>query len=224
MGWNMKANSGGGNFEACPAGNHPAVLIALIDLGTQSEVFQGTPREARKVYLCWEIPDEKIESGRSHVIGREYTMSFHEKAGFRHLVEAWRGKPFADGEEFDPSKLLGQSCLLNVIQEESGSGKTFAQVKGVSAMPKGMPKPAATLKTVCFNIDDDGPAKFPKDEWLPFSYGKSLVSKASMSPEWIAAGGQRTQPAASQQKASPPAGYGSSRRETVPEEEEPAPF
>ncbi len=184
MGWNQKAQSGGGNFDLCPAGNHPAVLIGLIDLGTQTEKFQGQEeRSVRKVFLTWEIPGEKTESGRSHVIGREYTLSFHEKAALRQLIESWRGKSFAEGEEFDISKLLDQACMLTVLNEDSNK-RTFAKIKNVAAMPKGMAKPKATLPTISFNLEDNHPSEFPEVDWLPWSFGSQLVDIAKQSPEW----------------------------------------
>ena len=183
MGWKQKASSGGGNFEACPAGNHAAVLIAIIDLGTQEDSYQGVERTSRKVFLCWEIPGEQTAAGRSHVIGREYTLSFNEKAGLRKLIEAWRGKSFTEGEEFDLSALLGKPCMLTVVTEDK-NGKTYAKINGVSSMPKGMPVPTATLGKISFSLEEDDRAKFPDADWLPWSYGSKLIDIAKKSPEW----------------------------------------
>ncbi len=197
MGWTQKANSGGGNFEACPAGTHPAVLVGIIDLGTQDENFNGVAKKAHKAFLMWEIPGEKDASGQSHIIGREYTVSFHEKAGLRQMVEAWRGKPFTEGEEFDLSKLMGQACLLTVITEEK-NGKTFSKLKGVGGLIKGMAKPVATIAPISFNLEENHPSAFPTFEWLPWSYGSKLIDIAANSPEWKekANGQQTAKPAA----------------------------
>lgn len=219
MAMSMKANNGGGDFDPCPAGNHPAVLIGLIDVGTQDESFQGVAKEARKIYLCWEIPGEKTSSGRSHVIGREYTCSFHEKAGLRKLIESWRGKPFADGESFDLTKLIGAACLLNVIHDGNGE-KQYAKVSGVSAMPKGMAKPTATIKPITFDLDDNAPDEFPTADWLPWSYGEQLVVKVSRSPEWKAKGG--TPANAAPKKQTQPAQKPAAKAPV--EDEEPVPF
>lgn len=186
MGWKATASSGGGgNFEACPAGNHPAVCIAIIDLGTQHENYQGAPKDSRKVFLCWEIPTEQKSDGTNHIMGREYTYSFNEKAGLRKLVEAWRNKKFGEGEEFDLSKLLGAACMLNVMNDEKGD-KVYARIDGASALPKGMSKPVATIKPISFNLDDDDLSDFPDDAWLPWSYGRKLSTIVQLSPEWQA--------------------------------------
>lgn len=179
----MKAKSGGGNFEACPAGNHPAVLVAIIDLGTQKETFNGEVKEARKGYFCWYIPENVTDDNKEYYVGREYTLSFHEKAGLRKLVESWRNKPFAENEEFDLKKLLGQACLLNVVNE-SKKDKTYSKIAGVSSLPKGMQKPSATVEAVFFDFDEDSKDNFPEEEWLPWSYGSKLIDIAKRSPEW----------------------------------------
>ena len=121
MSWKQVASSSGeGNFEVCSPGSHPAVCIGIIDLGTHTESFPGSPaKQTHKIFICWEIPGEKKSDGTSHVMGREYTCSFHEMAGLRKMVESWRSKKFAEGEDFDLSKLLGQACLLTVLNDDS---------------------------------------------------------------------------------------------------------
>ena len=55
MSFKMKSSSGeGGQFEIPPAGNHPAVLVGIIDLGTRPSTFQGKTTDRREVYLVWE--------------------------------------------------------------------------------------------------------------------------------------------------------------------------
>src|SRR5579859_3411511 len=113
--WDQKVPDAGGDFEIPPAGNHPAVLIAMIDLGTHTEDFQGKQTEAHKVFLVWELTEEKCAGyNRNHVIGRDYTLSLHEKAGLRKMLEGWRGRKYNTGEEINVSKVLGQPCFLNV--------------------------------------------------------------------------------------------------------------
>lgn len=178
----MKAASSGADFEACPAGNHAAVLLGIVDLGTQKESFQGQLKEVEKLFLVWEVM-EKDAQGKHFVIGREYTRSLHEKAGLRKLIESWRGKKLDEGESFDPGKLIGKPCLLTVLNEEK-SGKTFHSVGGVSAMPKGMAVPKATYPTFSFDIAENDIDDFPMHSWMPWSYGRTIHTIAQLSPEW----------------------------------------
>ena len=62
------AASSGGDYENAPVGNHPAVLVAMIDIGTHEEDYQGAKKQTRKIYLAWELVDEKKADGKNHVI------------------------------------------------------------------------------------------------------------------------------------------------------------
>ena len=183
MGFKLTASSGGGDFEVVPAGNHPAVLVSIIDLGTHEETFNGKKKKQHKVHLTWELPDEKKANGESHVIGREYTQSLNEKAAMRAMIEAWFDKPLKDNEVFDITVLLGRACMVSVLNEEK-NGKTYSKIKSIGSIPKQMPKPKATIKPIKFDIEEDDLASFPTEEWLPWSYGSKLIDLAKLSPEW----------------------------------------
>jgi hypothetical protein len=185
--WKQKATSGGGDFEACQAGNHPAVLVGLIDIGTHSDTFPGQPpRDVRKVFLVWEIPGEKKADGTSHFVGRTYNSLFSAKAGLRVMIEKWRNKEFGDDEEFDLDKLLGKSCLLSLVEKESANGNKYAKIDGVAALPKGSPAVKPTVKPVAWQIGD-GP--IPAESWIPYVHGVPLNTTVEASPEWKESGG-----------------------------------
>jgi hypothetical protein len=171
-------------FDLAPAGSHAACLIAIIDLGTHRETFQGQdPRDNRKVFLAWEI-DNDGENGRT-VIGREYNVSFTSKSALRIMVEKWRGKQFGEDEEFDLTKLLGKACLLTVTHSTNGD-RTFAKIDGVAPMPKGMAALKPSRTPVSF--DADSGATFPDAEWLPWTFGKKLVDKFNARLEMMGKG------------------------------------
>src|SRR5579859_1912968 len=131
----VKAKAGGGT-EVPPAGNHPAVLVALIDLGTQRTEYNNQVSWQRKVYLVWELTTEQVAgTTNNHVIGRDYTLTFSSKSLLRGLIEKWRGRGFAENEEFDLSKLLGQKCLLTVIHKTSGNDRLYAKIECISSVP-----------------------------------------------------------------------------------------
>jgi hypothetical protein len=186
--WNQKATTGGGDFESCPAGNHPAVLVALIDLGTQNDTFPGQePRQVRKVFLVWEVPGEKKADGSSHFTGRTYPCLFSPKAGLRVMIEKWRGKEFAEDEEFELDKMLGKSCLLSLVDKESAKGKTYTKIDGVAGLPKGLPPVKPTVTPFAWSIGD---GEIPAQAWLPYVHGSPLKTVVESSPEWKEAGGQ----------------------------------
>ena len=166
--WTRKATATGGDFEKAPPGNHPAVLVAIIDLGTQENEYQGVKRYEERAYFCWELVNEKNTAGKNHLIGIDLTVSMNEKAKLRQWVEAWRGRKLAEGEEFDIRKLLGQKCLLSVTEKNG-----YSKVAGVAAVPKGMGVAGSERTPVLWSIETDE-GKTPVPEWLPWLYGSKL--------------------------------------------------
>lgn len=179
-------NKGGEGFEAPPAGNHAGYLVAIVDLGTQTKTFKGESREAYSVYLCWELTDCPMSGtkGVNHVIGKEFTYSFHVKSGLRQLVEKWAGgkRSFAEGEEFDLRKLFGVPCLVNVSNTAPNEeGRVFAALEGVSPLPKGLAAKPSQHKALFWQIEDGDPEQLG---WLPWSYGNKVADLVQGSPEW----------------------------------------
>lgn len=173
--WNQKATKGEGNFEKAPVGNHPAVCVALIDLGTQENNYQGNVTWQRRVYLCWELTTEATQAdpNRNHVIGAELTLSLNEKAKLRKWIEGRAGRQFPEGYEHDVSKELGKTCLL-MVKEHNG----YPRVDGMSAVPKGMTVPPAKLTPFIFSLDDldtDDPKTPDFPPWLPYLFGDKLA-------------------------------------------------
>lgn len=186
----LKATSKGGEgFENPPAGNHAGYLVGVIDLGTQTKSYKGESHEAYSIYLCWELTDCPMSGtkGVNHVIGKEYTYSFHTKSSLRQMVEGWSGRTgkFNEGEEFDLRKLFGVPCLVNVSNSDGGEGRTFANLKGVTPLPKGMQAPKPQRSTLWWEIET---GTLEQLDWLPWSYGNKIADLVQASPEWKARG------------------------------------
>lgn len=193
----IKASKGGGGagMEIPEAGNQAAVCVAVIDLGTHRSDKYG--KDQRELYFAWELVDCPIAGqNQNHVIKQTYTFFFSEKANLRKMAEAWRGKPYKEGEEFVASSLVGKGCLINVVHKASADGtKTYANVGGVGPLVKGMPTPKAALPPVYYEVE---PGKEPPDQsWLPFTWDGSRMVHPSeyvkASHEW--AGGAADQAA-----------------------------
>lgn len=176
----LKASNKGGDFEIPPAGAHAAVLVAIVDLGTQTESYGGETSEAEKIYLAWEIPGEKTKDGASHLICAGYTKSLNKKANLRRMIEGWRGKQFDDDEEFQIVKILGKPCLLQVVHGKSNNGNNYAKVESVGQLGKGMANPVATHEPFAWEIHEDA-SKLP--DWLPYLIGESVPDKVKKSAE-----------------------------------------
>jgi hypothetical protein len=175
---------GGSDFEPIPAGSHQAICYGVVDLGTQ---MSNNPqfKDARKVCILFELPTErgdfkdKNDPNKSvnlpRAISNTYTLSLGDKANLRKVLESWRAKAFTQDEldGFDITKLIGANCLLSVIHKAGSgknAGKIYANIAGVSALPKGMPKLPVENQTLVFSLSDNDGATptFPPNlpEWL----------------------------------------------------------
>lgn len=154
------AENNGGNFTLIPAGNHIARCYEMIQIGTvieQTGIYAG--KESHKVRLSWETPDEQHDFGKGlqpFSVSKEFTLSMHEKATLRKMLESWRGKALTDDEakRFDVTKLLGKPCMVNVIHKKSATGKEYADISSISTLPKNFECPSQINPTRLLSFDD----------------------------------------------------------------------
>jgi hypothetical protein len=172
MSWMNKPVTSDKQFAACPAGSHPANLIAIIDLGTQDQHFGDEVSTPHQVFLVWELCNELIEGTKNrHVIGEVYTFSANSKAKLRIMLEAWRGRKYAEGEDLGLAKALGAKCLINIVEKTNKAGdKTYTNVSTVSALPKGLAASPPQRTPVAIGLEDD--TTLP--DWLPRIFGEEV--------------------------------------------------
>jgi len=122
------------SFPSVSVGVHKARCIKVIDLGTQKNEFEGNITWKRQALVIWEVPEQTNETSEPLTISRFYTLSLHEKSNLGIDLTSWRGRPFSETEKkgFDISKLIGHTCLLNVIQ-----GNKNNKIGSVMPLPKG---------------------------------------------------------------------------------------
>jgi len=137
----------------------------VVDMG-----LQDTPFGAKhKIRIGWELSEEPMDDGRPFVTSKEYTASLHPDSNLAQDLVSWRGKSFTDEElaGFDVFKVLGACCMLTIIHATSKAGKQYANVKSVTSLPKGMPKPEQKNEIISFSLespDEDAFSKLP--EWM----------------------------------------------------------
>ena len=111
------------DFKKVPPGCHFAICNMVVDLGVQETSFKGQAKQQHKVYIRWEVPDERVtyEKDGKEIegpcsIGATYTLSLSEKAKLRALLENWRGKLFTREElnGFDITTIAGKCCQVMV--------------------------------------------------------------------------------------------------------------
>ncbi len=130
------ADSGGGNYERPPEGEHQAVLCDIIDLGEVTYEYKGEKITSHKIKLVWQLECEdgqRRQDGKRFEISRQFTRSLAEKSNLRPFLENWRGAQFTAEEikGFSLKKLYKANGRLFVLHETKGD-KTYANVRSVS--------------------------------------------------------------------------------------------
>jgi hypothetical protein len=205
MAWTKRAtksSEGGGDFERAPAGNHPAVLVALIDMGTQVvEGFQGAPsKEQHRAYMVWELVAEQDSSGKNFLVGHDINISLHEKAKLRKWIEARSGKPIPDGVEYDLSSELGKPCLLNVVEKNG-----YPKVDGVSGVPKGTTVAKAKHAPVSWELEQyAGSGNIEVPDWIPWLFGRPISEHIMECREIVSGEIEAGKPATAKPPGKPP--------------------
>jgi hypothetical protein len=154
------SDSGGGkDFDPVPEGSHLAVCDMFVDLGLQDTNF-GTKH---KIYLRWQIPSLRMKwekDGTEHegpmAIGSKFTLSLHEKATLRQILQSWRGKAFTPDElkKFDVTTILGKPCLITVTHSPKDGGGVYANVGAVAKLPAGIPVPTLEGEPLLYDGDN----------------------------------------------------------------------
>ena len=159
------AESNSSNYKQMEPGVYPAICQMMVQIGTVPNPFHrpddSESKEMRhEVFLRWEFPTETHVFSESrgpepYTIGRTFTLSMHEKAGLRKLLESWRGKAFNDEEakRFDISKLLGKPCQINVVSREK-NGKTYSEIGSISPLMKGSKAPDPINPQIMLSFED----------------------------------------------------------------------
>jgi len=164
------SDTGGKDFKKVPPGCHFALCNMVVDLGIQEGTYMGKAKSQHKVYIRWEVPDERVtyEKDGHEIegpcsIGATYTLSLSEKANLRKVLENWRGQPFTDQElkGFDITTIAGKCCQI-MVQHESKGGKTYANVTGVMGTSREQKERARNAKSevgvLVYSLEDHNPA------------------------------------------------------------------
>jgi hypothetical protein len=167
---NNNNNSGG---QTVPAGTHVARCYQIIHIGTIVDTYQGEEKLVNKVRLVFELPLETADFGKGEQpfsIGRDFTLSMHEKSGLRAFVQSWLGKAMSDAEanKFDIGTLLGKEAMVSVMHRTANTGRTYADLKGASPLAKGMTCPPQVNAAFLLDYDsEDFDLRFKMlPEWL----------------------------------------------------------
>jgi hypothetical protein len=185
--WSMEVKTaGGGEYELCPAGNYPACICAMIDVGNHdANDKDGKPYQRRQLVLAFELA-KKRKDGTPFVLAERYTWSMSNNSHFYTLATNLTGAK-REGERFDPRVLLGKFVMVQVTNNEStknGKTKTYHNVGAVAQFPEGLPTPQSVRTPVAWSVMQDEPP--PDTGWLPYVYGESVAKMIENSHEFRA--------------------------------------
>jgi len=127
--------------KLAPKGTHVARCVALVDLGTGPETWEGETKIQRKLNITWELPKQTIDLDGQPApmrLSKKFTASIDKKATLRKFLDAWIAPTAKELAGFNPSDLLGKECLLTVGHYDKPNGETGVAVTAVSSVPEGM--------------------------------------------------------------------------------------
>lgn len=154
---------GGGDYSPVPEGPHPAICDMFVDLGLQETTGQYAGNVQHKIYLRWQIPGHRLsyeKDGVQHegpmTIGAQYTLSLHEKATLRKILQSWRGRAFTEAElkKFDVTTVVGKPCLISVSHKPKDGGGAYANINAVMQVPPGLQVPPIEGKALIYDADN----------------------------------------------------------------------
>lgn len=171
-----------------PAGVHPAKCYSVIDMGTQTESYNGEEKKMHKIAMSFEFPAHtatyKEENGpQVMAVHQDYTFSMSSKANFKQMIDSWIGKPVDEMTDERMQKIVGKAANVQIVHTVGKkNGLTYDNIafngKGISPFAKGTPVPAYTPNAqVYFTLSNpdwdvfDGLHNFMKekiqkcDEW-----------------------------------------------------------
>lgn len=156
---------GGGDFTPVPEGPHPAICDMFVDLGLQEGSAKFGGKIQHKIYFRWQIPSLRLsyeKDGQTFegpmTIGGKYTLSLHEKAGLRKLLQSWRGRAFTPDElkKFDVTTVVGKPCLLSVSHAPKDGGGVYANIDSAMRLHADMKVPVLEGETLIYDADNMG--------------------------------------------------------------------
>jgi hypothetical protein len=167
----QQTNNGGG--QTVPAGTHVARCYQIIHIGTIVDTYQGEEKLVNKVRLVFELPLETADFGKGEQpfsIGRDFTLSMHEKSALRAFVQSWLGEALSDSDaaKFNLGTMIGKEAMVSVMHRAANTGRVYADLKGASPLVKGMTCPPQVNASFVLDFDsEDFDLRFKMlPEWL----------------------------------------------------------
>ena len=157
----ITGTSGRAERRSISEGTHIGTVVQVLDLGEQVNIFaeEDNPNKTqRKVYVTYEVPDEKLDDGRPLVIGQELTASLSPKSRLRPAIESLLGRTLVEADLADATQtlksILGRSAFIEVEHVTTRKGTTFAKIKNVMKLSRGVNVDSPFNDLIFLDLDD----------------------------------------------------------------------
>jgi hypothetical protein len=156
--WKQSAYNGN-RFTKVHPGDHPAILVGLVDLGDQPNWKDNQWKWWRQVQLTWEVFGGPSDGG---LIAVTTFPDLGEKSKLRAWIAGRRARTISPGEEIDLSAELGKACTLVVTPRGQ-----YAEVSGMGPPPSEF-RQVPRRKPFIMSIEDYVRGKVTSvPSWLP---------------------------------------------------------
>src|SRR5215208_8130832 len=153
-------------YVPAPQGTHIARCKHLIDLGHQPTPFSNKPKP--QIWLQFELVDEPIDDTRNYTVSRFYTLTLNKQSALRTDLEGWCGRSLTPDElkSFDLPSMVAIPCQV-VVSHREKDGVIRAEIRSLSALPKGVHAAPAKSETLIFDMDTRDEAVLAElPDWL----------------------------------------------------------
>lgn len=176
------------NNYLVPSGSHVARCYKMVHVGTREYEYNGEPKKKNSIWIYFELPNEvrvfdKDKGEQPMSINIEYNLTYYEAAKLFKHVNTWRGKTLTSQEidDFEIDTLIGEPCMLSVTHNTSkNNGKTYANITGVSALPKGFECPEQVNESFIWDYDTNF------DLVALNNFPQFFINMIKSTPEWDA--------------------------------------
>lgn len=121
--------------EQAPEGTHPAVCVQIVDFGTQASKVEKYG-DTHWVQFGFELVEERTTDNKPMVQYRRYNYINTPKSSLAKMLKAWMNPK--DMDSFDLEDCLGAPAMVTIEHNESGDGRTYANIVSVTSAPKSM--------------------------------------------------------------------------------------
>jgi len=134
-------------YENPEEGTYPAICCDLEEPEPKEFQNRKNPKQMDLVpqvrYLF--LINALMKDGRPFMVRRQFSNSFYPNSGHRIFIDAWKGKTTSDEDAAKGINLeqfaIGRPCLVTVEHKvviTNGVKKTYANIKTIMPLPKGM--------------------------------------------------------------------------------------